>query len=261
MKNYRLYGSVPYKMAVIHGGPGDAGGMAKVATQLSEIGGVIEPLQTAFTVKDQSLELQKTLLDHADVPVILIGYSWGALLSLVVAAENLKLVQKLILVGCPPLEEGYEKAIMDARMSRLSLEEREKFSDCMAQFQTVNREQKQALFKELKSWIDKAEDKGRVIEHDDSDDNFQLDIFESIMAEMLRLRKEGYFVDCAKQISCPVVFFHGELDPHPLEAVKKAASLIKGSRIDVLKNCGHTPWIERDVKELFYRMLSEEVKG
>ena len=151
MKNYRLYGSRPYKVAVIHGGPGGAGGMAKVASYLSKIGGVIEPLQTALSIKGQSLELQKTLLDHADLPLILIGYSWGALLSLVVTAENPKLVQKLVLIGCPPLEDGYEKAIMEARMRRLSLEEREKFSECIARFETAKGERKHTLFKEIKS--------------------------------------------------------------------------------------------------------------
>ena len=216
--------------------------------------------QTALSIKGQSLELQKTLLDHADLPLILIGYSWGALLSLVVTAENPKLVQKLVLIGCPPLEDGYEKAIMEARMRRLSLEEREKFSECIARFETAKGERKHTLFKEIKSWIDRAEGKGRIIEPDDSDEDLQPDIFESILPEVRRFRKEGYFINCAKQISCPVVFFHGELDPHPLEAVKSAASIINDSRVEVLKNCGHTPWIEKDVKEVFYKKLCEEMR-
>ena len=47
MRNFRLYGNKPYKIAVIHGGPGAPGEMAPVARELSSDYGVIEPLQTA----------------------------------------------------------------------------------------------------------------------------------------------------------------------------------------------------------------------
>lgn len=57
--NPRLYGSAPYKLALIHGGPGAPGEMKIVAEQLANKGyGIIEPLQTAKTVAEQILELQ-----------------------------------------------------------------------------------------------------------------------------------------------------------------------------------------------------------
>ena len=49
MKNPRLYGSAPFNIAVIHGGPGAPGEMAPVARELSSLRGVLEPLQTAVT--------------------------------------------------------------------------------------------------------------------------------------------------------------------------------------------------------------------
>ncbi len=53
MKNLRKYGKAPFKVAVIHGGPGAPGEMAPVARELSSVSGVLEPLQTATTIEGQ----------------------------------------------------------------------------------------------------------------------------------------------------------------------------------------------------------------
>jgi len=47
MKNLRIYGNPPFKVAVLHGGPGATRQMAPVARELSLKRGVLEPLQTA----------------------------------------------------------------------------------------------------------------------------------------------------------------------------------------------------------------------
>jgi hypothetical protein len=44
MKNPRLYGRPPYRIAVLHGGPGAAGEMKPVAEALSADFGFLEPL-------------------------------------------------------------------------------------------------------------------------------------------------------------------------------------------------------------------------
>lgn len=51
MNNLRTYGLSPYRVAVLHGGPGAPGGMAPVARNLSRARGVLEPLQTADTLE------------------------------------------------------------------------------------------------------------------------------------------------------------------------------------------------------------------
>jgi len=78
LKNYRTYGSAPYAVAVVHGGPGAAGEMAPVAQELARGRGVLEPLQTATSLAGQVDELRVTLESHAVPPVVLIGFSWGA---------------------------------------------------------------------------------------------------------------------------------------------------------------------------------------
>ena len=51
---------------------------------------------------------------------MLIGCSWGAMLSLIIAAHCSSFIKKLILIGGGPLEQDYAKTIGQVRLSRLS---------------------------------------------------------------------------------------------------------------------------------------------
>lgn len=84
--NPRSWGCAPYRVALVHGGPGGAGEMTPLARELSASGhSVLESFQTAFTVDAQVDELRHLLDGHA--PVTLVGFSWGAWLSLLAAAR------------------------------------------------------------------------------------------------------------------------------------------------------------------------------
>jgi len=124
MPSFRTYGSPPYTIAVIHGGPGAGGEMAPVARELAEGYGILEPIQTADSLAGQVDELKDVLERNVTLPGILIGYSWGAWLSFIVAAECPELVKKVILVSSGPFEAEYASGIMDTRLNRLNPEER-----------------------------------------------------------------------------------------------------------------------------------------
>ena len=59
---------------------------------------------------------------------ILIGHSWGAWLAALLAAQYPELVEKLILVGCPPLEDKYVDEITNRRLCNLSETDRYTFN-------------------------------------------------------------------------------------------------------------------------------------
>ena len=124
IKNLRIYGNKPFNVAVIHGGPGAPGEMAPVARELSSVRGVLEPLQTATFLEGQVQELHAVLKENGDLPVTLIGWSWGAMLSFIFAAQYPSFVIKLILIGSGAYEEKYAINIMETRLSRLGEEER-----------------------------------------------------------------------------------------------------------------------------------------
>jgi pimeloyl-ACP methyl ester carboxylesterase len=120
LNNPRIYGNPPFTVAVVHGGPGAAGEMASLARELAKGRGVLEPLQTALSLRGQIAELKELLVQNADLPVTLIGFSWGAWLSYLLAAHHRELVKKLILVGSGPFEEKYAIDINKTRSSQNS---------------------------------------------------------------------------------------------------------------------------------------------
>ncbi|MDP2660017.1 MAG: alpha/beta hydrolase [Dehalococcoidia bacterium] len=119
MENLRKYGSRRLSVAVIHGGPGAPGEMAPVARELSQLWGVLEPLQTEASLEGQVGELKGVIERYADLPVTLVGFSWGAMLSFICGALHPSLVKKLILVGSPPFEEKYATRILETRLGIL----------------------------------------------------------------------------------------------------------------------------------------------
>jgi len=135
MKNIRYYGQPPYSIAVLHGGPGAPGTAAPIAKGLSDLGGTIEPLQSADTVLGQIEELNDQLKTY-DPPFVLVGHSWGALLAWIYASAYPKMVKHIILVSCPPFDDEYASEIMNNRMNNLESADREKAKELIGKMET-----------------------------------------------------------------------------------------------------------------------------
>ena len=259
MENIRKYGKAPFNIAVIHGGPGAPGEMAPMAKELSKTCGVLEPLQIKSSLKEQLQELEIVLKENGNLPMTLIGFSWGAWLSFVFAARNSSFVKKLILVSSGPFEERYALDIMRTRLSRLTEEERMTIDSLSEILNDPDRQDKNKIFAQLGELISKADSydplpyKSDVIE-------YQFDIFENVWKEAEDLRRSGKLVAFGKQIRCPVVAIHGDYDAHSAEGVKiPLSSVIKNFRFILLEDCGHRPWIERAAKDAFYTILKKEL--
>jgi pimeloyl-ACP methyl ester carboxylesterase len=258
MKNSRTWGNAPFSVAVIHGGPGAAGEMAPVAREISRSHSVIEPFQTERTVTGQVTELKKVLAGLGDLPVTLIGHSWGAILSFIATAKNPGLVKKLILVSSGPFEDSYAEGIMNTRLDRLSHEDRYVLDSLVTQLNDPKKRDKNRIFAELGTIIDTADSRDllhttrEVVE-------YHYDIYENVWKQAQKLRTSGELVALGRHIHCPVVAIHGDYDPHPADGVKIPLSrVIKNFRFILLENCGHRPWLERSARDRFFEILNEE---
>jgi len=263
MKNPRAYGKAPFNVAVIHGGPGAGGEMVPVARQLASGWGVLEPIQTATSLEGQVEELRTVLENHGDLPVTLIGFSWGAWLSFIVAAHYLAIIKKLILVGSGPYEEKYVARLQETRLNRLSEEERTEFEFIIRTLGDPATEDKDTLLARLGALASKSDEYDPIIDESDESDSVgsQGDIFQSVWRDAAELRRSGELLELGKHIKCPVVAIHGDYDPHPAEGVQKPLSAILESfRFILLENCGHMPWIERQARDRFYSILKEELR-
>jgi len=260
MKNLRKYGMPPFKVAVIHGGPGAPGEMAPVARELSSIRGVLEPLQTATTIEGQIGELKDVLKKNGDLRVTLIGWSWGAWLSLIFAAQYSAFVKKLILIGSGPYEEKYALNIMETRLNRLSIEEK---AEALVLIKTLDDPaggDKNTPLARLGKLISKA-DSYDPLPHKSETLEYQYDIHQNVWEQASKLRSSGILLESGKNIQCPVVAIHGDYDPHPSEGVRRPLSrILKEFRFILLEKCGHQPWIEKSSKDRFYNILKSEVE-
>ena len=124
MSPVRKWGIGPYSVAVIHGGPGAPGEMASVAESFPPSKGYSSHSRPRPLLKDKCGSLRSVLIEHGREPLTLVGFSWGAYLSWMVAARYPALVGKLILVGSPPFEEQYAAPIIKTRLDRLTPENR-----------------------------------------------------------------------------------------------------------------------------------------
>jgi pimeloyl-ACP methyl ester carboxylesterase len=259
VRNLRKYGTKPFSVAVIHGGPGAPGEMAPVARELSSLAGVLEPLQTASTLEGQVQELKAVLEKHGAFPVTLAGFSWGALLSFILTARYPSLVRKLILISSAPYEGKYAADIMQTRLNRLTEAERERAFFLMQTLDNPATKDKNELMAQLGKLISKA-DSYDPLPDDDEIIECQYDINRSVWEQADELRSSGELLKLGKKIGCPVVAIHGNYDPHPYAGVRDTLSqVLKDFRFILLPKCGHRPWMERYARDRFYQILREEI--
>jgi pimeloyl-ACP methyl ester carboxylesterase len=259
MKNLRKYGRRPFAVAVVHGGPGAPGEMAPVARELASIRGILEPLQTATTLEGQVQELRLVLEKNGALPVTLIGFSWGAMLSFMLPARYPALVKKLVLIGSAAYEDRYAADITATRLGRLGEEERVEVLSLAEALNTPAASDKDASLARLGELLARA-DSYDPLPQDSEVLVYQYDTFQRVWGEAAELRKQGKFLALGKKIRCPVVAIHGDYDPHPAAGVRDSlAPVIKDFRFILLEKCGHYPWRERGAKDRFYNILKGEI--
>lgn len=233
--------------------------MAPVARKLGLLRGVLEPLQGASTLDGQVQELREVIERHATAPVTLMGFSWGALLSFILAARHPARIGKLLLVGSAPFTEAYAASIWATRMSRLSKDERREAQDARNRLGDSGASGKAAM-ETLDTLLARA-DAYDPFTLETEDLEFQPAMYASVWAEAERFRRSGQLLDLGQQIRCPVVAIHGDYDPHPADGVRVPLSaVVKDFRLILLDRCGHNPWIERHAQEPFFGILDEELR-
>lgn len=260
-ENLRFHGDPPYRVAVLHGGPGAAGSVAPVARELSKHFGVLEPFQTGMTIAEQINEVQEAISTHGESPVILIGHSWGAWLGYMVAAMAPAMVKKLVLISAGPFSEDYVKIMTETRWNRLTDGDREQMERLQKQLTEASDDEQRKLFSEFGRIMSRVDAYEPVLQTDDPV-TFRPDIYNAVMPEAAALRSSGELLAMGHGIVCPVAVIHGDYDPHPYPGVQEPlARVFKEFQWFLLERCGHHPWEEKYARDRFYRILVEVVGG
>jgi len=254
----RKYGNQPYRIGLLHGGPGASGEMKPVAERLSADFGILELLQTEKSVKGQIEELHQQLTSIADLPVILIGHSWGAWLGFLFTNTYPKLISKLILIGAGSFVNKYNSDLITVRLDRLNHADKNEAQGLIQKINSGDTDiEVLKRFGELMIIADSYD--YQPIENETID--LDMDIFLSVWQEASKLRDSNDLIKFSDKITCPVVAIHGDYDSHPIEGVEKPLSeRLPDFKMIRLEKCGHTPWKERFARTEFYEKLRKELK-
>ena len=188
-------------------------------------------------------------------PLTLVGFSWGAFLSFILASRYPDLVKKLVLVSCPPFTPEHAATITQTRMRRLNSAGRTRVQDLLAQLSNPETRDKNTVLADV----------GRLLARADAYDpanlpeegfHCQYDVFCGVWDEACELRDKQILLQMAREIPCPVLAIHGDWDPHPPEGVNDPLTkALPDFRFVLLEKCGHRPWTERTASEEFYKTL------
>ena len=151
---------------------------------------------------------------------------------------------------------------METRLNRLNNEEREEVNYLIKNLNKSNagnKEKDLARFGELMS---KADSFNPLSSTDKlKNKEFQQEIYHKVWNEASELRNSGKLLELGKQVESSVVAIHGDYDPHPYKGVQDPLSqVIKEFKFILLKNCGHKPWIEKEARDKFYKIIRKELK-
>ena len=257
----RFHGTAPFRAAAIHGGPGAPGSAAGLARLMAHWCGTLEPFQTGNSIAEQIEELAGQLRAHARLPVTLAGHSWGALLAVLTAERYPELAAKLILVGCPPLEERFVPCIAARRRARLAPGEQREFDRLAAALESGEgpEEERATLLGKLGALAERA-DARELLPETAPALPVNGEQYAAVWREAVEMRRSGELLRRFRSPRTPVVLIQGEMDPHPAEGVTEP---LRGSgvafRCRLLPECGHTPWRERFAAEAFRRLLADEL--
>jgi len=239
------YGVSPFKVVLVHGGPGYGAYLKpvceKIITKFKY--GVLEPEQSKNTVDDQIEELKNQIESLIEVPITLVGHSWGAWLSFMFTAKYPDLVSNLVLVSCPAFLKLFDDNRFERRFRNLNSKEVEELKNSSSDERIEELVQKSEYYNPSKML-----DKNEI--------GFNEDIFKPVNKQAYSLRDSEKMINSGTTIQCPIVVIHGDNDPRaPDGVILPLKGVVKKVDSYIIKNCGHFPWLEKEAESEFYDVL------
>ena len=257
----RRYGNSGPLVFVLHGGPAAVGDVAPVAKGISGSFRAVEPWQrgsegSPLTVARHIADLHELAADlGGDSPVAIVGHSWGAMLALCFAAEHPGKVGPIVLVGCGTFDQSSRstmQAIIEERMDDDVRDQLRRSSIDAAD----PAEQFMQTFK-LTRHIYDYEPIGPYAEKEESEP-FDLKAYDETWSDMRRLQEQGTYPGAFSAIESPILMMHGQYDPHPGRMIRDSLlPFLPQLEYREFERCGHSPWIERASRELFFSGICE----
>jgi len=231
--------------------------MAPVARALADDFRVLEPFQSGsgdelLTVARHISDLHTLLKSRCGTArAALVGSSWGAMLALAFAAAHPDSAGPLVLIGCGTFD-AVARARLDENLAHRIDEELQRRIDRL----TTDIPDPDERLRAIGDLLLPAYSYNAVT---DSLEGVYCDAYayRETWGDMLHLQAEGAYPAAFAAISSPVLMLHGAADPHPGEMIRDSLTpSIPHLEYHEWRRCGHYPWLERDVKDDFFEVLS-----
>jgi proline iminopeptidase len=255
---YRIYVSGS-PLVILSGGPGfDCDYMLPVARELSktnqvilvELRGTGRSIPSAINAQTINLRVYIADLDavrnHLKINRwTLLGHSAGAMLAMHYAAAHLEHVDRLVLVGSPPIVTRSIVAQGDNTRMRL-------LPDELRELENPNLSRAEGIRIALPgSFFDrsKAAEMAAAFKPDS--------LHQEVMALMLKelLPPDGDLRPALHGFRRPVLVVTGRQDPLDPGMQYETHLALKNSTLELIPRCGHFPWLEQPNE--FYRIVNE----
>ena len=87
---------------------------------------------------------------------------------------------------------------------------------------------------------------------------FDLRAYDETQNDMRRLQDDGTYPNAFEAIESPVLMIHGQYDPHPGKMIRDSLlPFLPQLEYREFERCGHSPWIEKSSRELFFSSICE----
>ncbi|MDH3431767.1 MAG: alpha/beta hydrolase [Gammaproteobacteria bacterium] len=249
---------------MLHGGPAAVGDVAPVAKGISGSFHAVEPWQRGsggvpLTVARHIADLHELATDlGGDFPVAIVGHSWGAMLALCYAAEHPSNVGPIALVGCGTFDQAGRSRMQATIEERMDDDLRDRIrrvstdaTDPADQFiQTYKLTRHIFDYNPINPYPDKEES-----------EPFDLKAHDETWRDMRKLQDDGTYPNAFATIESPVLMLHGQYDPHPGKMIRDSLlPYLPQLEYHEFESCGHSPWIEKPAREIFFSVICEWLK-
>jgi pimeloyl-ACP methyl ester carboxylesterase len=240
-------------LLLLHGGPGLSDYLAPLAAELAPDFTVVHYQQRgvppSVTGGDRSVE------GHvADVVAVLddlgwrrpwvLGHSWGGHLAMHLAAMHPQRVAGLVVVDAlGAVGDGGAEAFGENLMRPLAPKARARVAEITAREESGE----VTVAEEVEAlgllWPFYFADPATASPMPPLE--MDLEGHLATWASIREHHERGTLERALPDLRMPAVFIHGSMDPIPLEATRAGAALVPGSRLHVLPDVGHFPWLEQ----------------
>ncbi len=207
---------------------------------------------TTISLKQLVADLDALRRELRIEKLTIVGHSWGGILSMMYASEHPDRVAALALIdsGGPTLA-GVPKFASNL-MSRFTAEDNAKIAEWSAPAK-MSANRKKAILEITKAktgayFHDRS--KAHLLLDPMTEDSFHDGVFYAVTGQLMT----GLDLRAGlKNLRAPVLVIHGKQDP--LETAQEVHEAIAGSRLGIIEDAGHFPWLEKP--DLVYRLLDE----